>query len=61
MGPQPGFDAYELVMVDGQPWVMTLDVDGYTAHHVCAVPEGSDDGNLTRSGGRAGSLFNLVP
>jgi hypothetical protein len=34
-GPQPFGAAYELVMMDGAPWVFALEADGYTAHRLC--------------------------
>lgn len=57
--PQPGLDAYELTIIDGQPWVITLDTTGYTAHHMCAVAEGTD-GDLSRSDFRRVSLDNFA-
>ena len=40
-GPKPGTNAYDLVMIDGAPWVITLTTDGYSAHQMCAVDENS--------------------
>ncbi len=31
----PGADAYELTMIDGAPWVFTLDDSGYTGYKLC--------------------------
>ena len=37
-GTQPQADAYELVMLSGAPWVVSLDANGYSAQELCAVP-----------------------
>ena len=34
-GPQPANDAYEMTMIDHNPWVFTLDANGYEAHKMC--------------------------
>jgi len=34
-GPKPEAGAYEMVMVDGNPWVFALGTEGYTAHRMC--------------------------
>ena len=37
-GPKPHRDAYELAMVDGKPWVFSVDpLNGYVANALCAV------------------------
>ena len=40
VGPKPGHDAYELVMVDNQPWVFTpIRRNGYMAHRMCLTDD----------------------
>jgi hypothetical protein len=34
-GSKPEAQAYELVMVDNNPWVFSLGTEGYTAHRMC--------------------------
>ena len=34
-GPRPERGAYEMVLVDGNPWVLSLGSEGYTAHRMC--------------------------
>lgn len=34
-GTRPEATAYELVMIDGAPWVFSLASEGYTAHRMC--------------------------
>jgi hypothetical protein len=34
-GPKPHAGAYDLVMVNGVPWVFSLDEDGYAGYHMC--------------------------
>jgi hypothetical protein len=34
-GPKPERGAYEMVMVNGNPWILSLGSDGYTAHRMC--------------------------
>jgi hypothetical protein len=34
-GPRPSALAYELVLVDGSPWVFSLGSDGYSAYRMC--------------------------
>ena len=37
-GPRPYRNAYELTIVDGKPWVFSVDpVSGYVANQLCAV------------------------
>ena len=33
--PKPEVGAYEMVLVDGSPWVFALGAEGYTAHRMC--------------------------
>jgi hypothetical protein len=34
-GPKPEAGAYELVMVDGSPWIFSLGTEGYSAYRMC--------------------------
>jgi hypothetical protein len=34
-GPRPFASSYELAMVEGSPWVFTLDETGYAGHRLC--------------------------
>jgi hypothetical protein len=34
-GPKPESQSYDLVMVDGSPWVVSLDTEGYAAYRMC--------------------------
>jgi hypothetical protein len=34
-GPKPEVGAYEMVMVDSEPWVFTLGSEGYSAYRMC--------------------------
>ncbi len=36
---QPGHDSYQLEMVDGAPWVFTVNATGFFAYEMCAIPE----------------------
>ena len=38
-GPRPDDQAYELLLVDGNPWVFALGNEGYTAHRMCVEPQ----------------------
>ncbi len=39
-GIHPRSQAYDLVLVDGAPWVVAVDADnGFTAHELCVVPQ----------------------
>jgi hypothetical protein len=38
-GPHPYDSAYQLVMVEGMPWVFALDDAGYTGHRLCVDTE----------------------
>lgn len=33
--PQPERDAYELTLIDGKPWVFSIDESGYNAYRLC--------------------------
>jgi len=56
--PSPATDGYELVMIDGAPWVITLTTNGYAAHQMCAVPDGSS--TLPQDGVRGHSMDQLT-
>jgi hypothetical protein len=34
-GPRPFDSSYELAMVEGSPWVFSVDEDGYAGHRLC--------------------------
>jgi hypothetical protein len=39
-GIRPQARAYDLVLIDGAPWVVAVDADnGFTAHELCVVPQ----------------------
>jgi hypothetical protein len=38
-GPQPEPQAYDMQVIDGAPWVFTLDASGYMAHRMCVVED----------------------
>ena len=52
-GPQPDKAGFELAVVNGLPWVITLDATGYTAHQMCAVVEGTTQLELDSPRGQA--------
>jgi len=43
IGVRPERDAYELVIVDGAPWVIAANADGFSAHHMCVAVDGRTD------------------
>jgi len=52
-GPQPDKAGFELAVVNGLPWVVTLDATGYTAHQMCAIVEGTKELALDNPRGQA--------
>ena len=38
VGPRPGMQAYDLVLIGGQVWAVSFDTSGYTAHRICIEP-----------------------
>jgi hypothetical protein len=38
-GPKPYDSAYQLVLVEGAPWVFAFDDAGYTGHRLCVEPQ----------------------